>query len=126
MLAMKRGVLYILVIFLLVSCTGLVKDSYKPLALSKVTAEQIARTTKQLHAQGLISDEVVAKIKKVYEDARLANDFVINAAIMAIDAGIRPEDSPDYVAALETYNRLLGELLNLALQYSIIKEEELK
>ena len=107
----------------LYSCEGLIKQSYKPLAYSKVTAEEIAITTKNLYAQGLIDKDTYNAIKNAYEKARLANSAVIDAVIVALDSGIRPEDSPEYQIAMQRYLKLLNELVNLAIKYGIIEPE---
>ena len=93
---MKRNIvklqIVILLLIMLTSCIGIFDSSYKTLALSKVSAEGIAKTAKDLHKQNVISDKNIADLKHIYEKARLANDAVIAAMVTAIDNGIRPEN----------------------------------
>lgn len=118
----QHAAIAILLLAMLSSCISVFDSSYKTLALTKVSAEGIAKTAKTLHTQRILSDEDISKIRHIYEKARIANDAVIDAMITAIDNGIRPETSEDYLINIAVYNNILIELMDKAKELNIIKE----
>lgn len=95
------------------------KSTYKTLAITKATAETIAKTAKIMHNKGNISDEDILKIKELYTMSRNANDAVIDALLIALDSGIIPHTSPDYLNAILQLDSLLSDLLKLSKEFKI-------
>ena len=95
------------------------KTPYKTLAITKATAEALAKTAKAMYMQGLISDSDLNKVKDTYNLCSKANDAAIDAMIFALDSGIVPHTSPNYLSAIVQLDNLLTDLLKLSKELKI-------
>jgi len=128
---MKRIYLlfFILPLFISFSCaqtTEIIwsKKTYKTLALSKIGAEGIARTAKELYNSGNLSEENLLKVKGLYEKSRLVNDLIINSLIISLELGKDPITNTDYNDALQTYRKIIQNLWDIAVEFNLIKKME--
>ena len=116
---------FVILMFLVVgvsSCASIPsKDTFKALALSKVAAEEIVRTAKDLNSAGELSDENLLKVKEAYEVAKLANHTLINSMIMAIDLGRDPITDKAYNNALQRYREATQNLWDLGFSLGLIE-----
>jgi len=113
----------ILILAFAVACSKpFVHYTYKPLAMSKVVAEEIAKTAKEFHTEGKITDAQLERVRQAYEKARLLNNAVIDTLVALIDAGVDPRYDANYNKLIEDFNAALKDLYNIAKEFKIIKE----
>ncbi|MBT9165011.1 MAG: hypothetical protein DDT22_00260 [candidate division WS2 bacterium] len=120
----KKFIFVVLVVTVLSGCASFVKKEhpYKTIALGKVAAEELVSAAKQMNRDKLLSDANLQKVKTVYESARKANDVVIDMFIMSLNLGVDPRTVPDYNKALDSYMKLMQDLLSLSFDLGITKE----
>ena len=115
-------VVLLILIFMFVSCTlQQQKPTYKFFALSKIAVETLVSQAKLMNRDGNLSDASLLKIRSFYEKAQKANNTIIEALTTALDAGMEPDSSPDYIKALDAYNKILRDFLNLAINLGVVK-----
>ena len=108
---------------ILSSCVGQsgYQQTYRTLSVTKETLIFVGRTAKQLHAQGLISDVVIAKIRDAYERASAAQNAVIEVQKSALDVEARQ----DQVLMLTgVYLRAVTEFVNWAVDVGILRMDD--
>ena len=94
-------------------------SNYKRLAITKVIAEEIASTAKELHRQEIIDHDQLQSVKKLYERCRSANDVVIDVMLTALDTGIVPHTDPNYIDAIENLKTTMADLAKFAASIGI-------
>ncbi|MBT9175674.1 MAG: hypothetical protein DDT22_01358 [candidate division WS2 bacterium] len=115
----------VLIVALLFSgCATITKKEppYKEIALGKIAAEELVSVAKRMHRDKLLSDADLERVRIAYESARRANDVVISMFITSLNLGIDPRTNIEYNRMLDSYMRLMQDLLNLSVELKIIKE----
>lgn len=112
----------ICIITMLFACSTLIKNDkpYKALAMSKATAEEIVSVAKKMNNAGELSDKDLEKVRDMYEQARMANDFVINTLIISLNLGIDPRENINYNKAVDDFSNLLNDFMKLARELKLI------
>ncbi|MBT9168605.1 MAG: hypothetical protein DDT19_01952 [Syntrophomonadaceae bacterium] len=124
---MKRKFILITLIITSLLFSGCVtipkkEPPYKEIALGKIAAEELVSVAKCMHRNKLLSDADLERVRIAYESARRANDVVISMFIASLNHGIDPRTDPEYNRMLDSYVRLMQDLLNLGVELKIIKE----
>lgn len=109
-------IMAIIILFTMIQLNGCggKKAIHTTFAMTKITAEEIARAAKELNKSGIVSNKNLAKIKSAYEKARAANNMIIDALTISLDAGINPQHNENYLIALKTFDAALNNLLIIA------------
>lgn len=118
---MKR-ITAMVIIVAFMGCASIQTKPYLGMALTKATAEEAMSVAVVLYMDGTLSKEKYSKFRGVYEKGRMANDAVINALQMALDLGTNPDSNPNYLAALVEFEKLIGSLAVLAIEFQLIDE----
>ena len=99
------------------------EKSYKVLSGSKVTMEALGTMAKDLHKQGVLSDEQIAEAEKAYNAAKDVQLEFINAQTEALLSG--DSSKQEQVARIGVaYLAAATRFINLAIQYGIIKSDD--
>ncbi len=123
----KRKVIPVIVLLMFISgcATFSIGKKVQNAYISKALAETIRTSAELAHAGGVMSNEDFKKLKKVWNDARLANNKIIDAMIEGLNSGADPAESTAYKENLATYQALSQALIQMALDLELITEEDL-
>lgn len=99
------------------------EKSYKVLSGSKVTMEALGSMAKDMHKQGVLSDEQIAEAEKAYSAAKDVQLEFIQAQTEALLSG--DSSKQEQVARIGVaYLAAATRFINLAIQYGIIKSDD--
>ena len=121
--ALSNMYLLLLCSIIFSGCVGqnMYQQTYRTLSVTKETLIFVGKTSKQLHAQGLISDVAIAKIRDAYERASAAQNAVIELQKEVLDT----EERQERVLILTgVYLRAVTELVNLAIDVGILRADD--
>lgn len=119
MQVLKYG-LFLFVFVFVVGCVGSgYEKTYQTLLVSQQTAISIAQSAKTLHAEGVIDDIQLSRVKGAYERAQKAQGLLIDAQKAAID--LEGTEGQQRVVMLQTvFIRTMSEFVNLAIEIGLI------
>lgn len=104
-----------------VGCATLKPEVTQTLALSKASAETIARTAIQMNREGKLSEKDLTRIQELYNKGQKAQSIVIESLKMSLELGQNPKTNANYNAALQSYAIIIQQLLNLAIELKLVK-----
>jgi len=103
------------------SCAMLKPEVTQGLALSKASAENIAKTAIQMNKEGKLSNENLVKVQQIYEKGQKSQQIVIESLKMSLELGSNPKTNENYNKALQSYAIIIQQLLDLAIQLKLVK-----
>jgi heterodisulfide reductase subunit C len=106
---------------LIYSCAMLNPNTTKGLALSKATAESIAKTAIQMNREGKLSERDLTRVQELYTKGQAAQQIVIESLKMSLELGSNPKTNENYNKALQSYAIIIQQLLDLAIQLKLVK-----
>jgi len=101
------------------------QQSYRTLSITKETAIFIAKTAKELHANGAIDDLRLSQIREGYESLQKVQQLMIDAQKESIDIG-DTEGFNRVQAIMGVYARTMTEFVSLAVQIGILQYDDAK
>lgn len=118
-------VLFLILAFLantiIQGCAVLNPKTTQALALSKASAEAIAKTAIQMNKEGKLSDKDLARVQELYAKGQKAQLIVIESLKMTLELGQNPKTNTNYNAALQSYAVIIQQLLDLAIELKLVK-----
>lgn len=103
------------------SCAIIKPEVTQGLALSKVSAEAIAKSSIQMNREGKLSNENLAKVQDLYMKGQKAQQIVIESLKLSLELGSNPIKNENYNKALQSYAIIIQQLLDLAIQLKLVK-----
>lgn len=118
-------VLFLMLAFLantiIQGCAVLKPEATQTLALSKASAEAIARMAIQMNKEGKLSDKDLARVQDLYNKGQKAQLIVIESLKMTLELGQNPKTNANYNATLQSYSIIIQQLLDLAIELKLVK-----
>lgn len=97
------------------------QKSYQVLSVTKETAVFLGQTAKEWHAQGLLSDEKLQRIREAYTTMQQVQATLIDAQITAIDSGDQATEA-QVKTLISTYLQASTKFVTIAIELGLIKD----
>lgn len=119
-LLVALGMIALLVVYSS-GCATLKPEATQALALSKASAETIARSAIQMNREGKLSEKDLTRVQELYNKGQKAQLIVIESLKMTLELGQDPKTNTNYNAALQSYAVIIQQLLDLAIELKLVK-----
>lgn len=120
LLLMVLGITTLMMVYS-AGCATLKPEATQALALSKASAEAIARSAIQMNREGKLSEKDLTKVQNLYNAGQKAQLTVIESLKMSLELGQNPKTNTNYNAALQSYAIIIKQLLDLAIELKLVK-----